>query len=193
MVTSLLRAHRPYISIYTSFALQTLGICAHITLRTSYVRTIPTFLFCARTLLLLLLYVHDVEYAFVLYRNIVYYWINWREKGKGGGNKLVSSIDWLSISWASSVSIFVFLLVFAILSSGIYISDVFGVVLDCSAVAEGGIERVSAGRERGRVPPCKKVRSPLSNTSSTMYVDHCARYISYIHEYNYNRFKYFNL
>ena len=36
----------------------------------------------------------------------------------------------------------------AIHSSGICISDVFGVVLDCSAVAEGGIERVSAGRER---------------------------------------------
>ena len=94
---------------------------------------------------------------------------------------------------ASSVSIFVFLMELAIHSLENCISDVFGVVLDCSAVAEGGIERGSAGRERGRVPPCKKVRSPLSNTSSTMYVDHCARYISYIHECNYNRFKYFNL
>ena len=184
-------AHRPYISIYTSFALQTFGIWAHIhPLRTSCVHTVLTFLFCARTLLLLLLYVHDIEYKFVLYRNFSYYWITWRENGKGGGNELVSSIDWLSMSWASSVSIFVFLLVFAILPSGICISDVFGVVLDCSAVAEGGIERVSAGRERGRVPPCKKVRSPLSNTSSTMYVDHCARYISYIHDCNYYKFKY---
>ena len=94
------------------------------------------------------------------------------------------------MGWTSSVSIFVFLMELAIHSSGICISDVFGVVLDCSAVAEGGIERVSAGRERGRVPPCKKVRSPLSNTSSTMYVDHCAKYISYIHECNNYRFKY---
>ena len=94
------------------------------------------------------------------------------------------------MGWASSVSIFVFLMELAIHSLENCISDVFGVVLDCSAVAEGGIERVSARRERGRVPPCKKVRSPLSNTSSTMYVDHCAKYISYIHECNYYRFKY---
>ena len=57
---------RTVLTFLFTLHLRTLGICAHIPLRTSCVHTVLTFLFCARTLLLLLLYVHDMKYAFVL-------------------------------------------------------------------------------------------------------------------------------